>query len=70
MRQEQSLSGVLDELVGAIELRDDGDPDSHDWTIEARIRVLERRLAEVYRAERRPYTIRIEDDTPALAGMF
>jgi len=70
MSQQQILASVLEELVGAIELRDASDPDSHDWMIEARIRTLERRLVEVHRIERTPYAMRTEDDAPALVGMF
>lgn len=70
MRQEQGLSQVLDELVNAIELRDGADPDSHDWTVDERIRNLERRLVDLHRAERPPYVVTIEDETAALAGMF
>jgi hypothetical protein len=70
MRQQQALSQVLDELVSAIEMRDVADPDSYDWTVDARIRTLERRLVDLRRAERDPYVIVIEEESPALAGMF
>jgi len=45
------LATLLDELVTAIELRDESDPDSHDWTIDARVRRLERRLVLIHRTE-------------------
>ena len=70
MRHGQGLSQVIEELVSAIELREGADPDCRDWTVETRIRNLERQLVEVHRAERRPDAVRIEDETPALAGMF
>jgi hypothetical protein len=70
MAHGQGLSQVIDELVSAIELREGADPDSRDWTIETRIRTLEWRLVELHRAERQPYAVTVEDETPALAGMF
>jgi hypothetical protein len=70
LRQEQGLSQVLDELVSAIELRDDADPDSRDWTVELRIRSLERRLVDLHRAERPPRIIVVEEESSAPAGMF
>ncbi len=45
------LATLLDELVTAIELRDESDPDSHDWAIDARVRRLERRLVLLHRTE-------------------
>ena len=45
------LATLLDELIIAIEQRDEGDPDSHDWTIDARVRRLERRLVLLRRTE-------------------
>jgi hypothetical protein len=45
------LATLLDELVTAIEQRDESDPDSHDWTIDARIRRLERRLVLLRRTQ-------------------
>ena len=45
------LATLLDELVTAIELRDESDPDSHDWAIDARVRHLERRLVVIHRTE-------------------
>jgi hypothetical protein len=45
------LATLLDELITAIELRDESDPDSHDWTIDARVRRLERRLVLIRRTE-------------------
>jgi hypothetical protein len=45
------LATLLDELVTAIEQRDDDDPDSHDWAIDARVRHLERRLVLLRRTE-------------------
>jgi hypothetical protein len=71
MHRETGLSQLLDELVSAIELRDGSDTDSHDWAIDARIRVLERRLVELHRSER-AITVMVErdDERAALAGMF
>jgi hypothetical protein len=70
LRQEQGLSQVIDELVSAIELREGSDPDSRDWTVETRIRTLERRLVDLHRAERSPYAVVIEEEPAVLAGMF
>ena len=70
MRHEQGLVEVIEELVSAIELRELADLDSRDWTVETRIRTLERRLVELHRAERPQDAVMLEDGAPALAGMF
>lgn len=63
---------LLEELLSAIELREDGDPDVRDWAIEARIRRLERQLLE--RRRYRPRTFASEagagqDAVLAAAGL-
>jgi hypothetical protein len=45
----ETFEDLLDELVGAIELRECGDPDGRDWSVEARIRRLEQRLLTEHR---------------------
>jgi hypothetical protein len=69
MNRDLGLTQLLDELVSAIVQRDDADPDSRDWTIDERIRLLERRLVEIHRAERFVAAER-DDERAALAGMF
>jgi hypothetical protein len=64
------LATLLDELVTAIEQRDESDPDSHDWTIDARVRRLERRLVLLRRTEW-PSSLMREPERPdrVLAGV-
>jgi hypothetical protein len=40
---------LIEELVSAIELRECGDPDGRDWTVDSRIRRLEQALLEQHR---------------------
>ena len=40
---------LIEELVSAIELRECGDPDGRDWSVDTRIRRLEQALLEQHR---------------------
>jgi len=70
MKPTDDLATLLDELITAIEQRDESDPDSHDWTIDARVRLLERRLVLIRRTEW-PRSLVREPEAPdrVLAGV-
>lgn len=61
---------LLDELVAAIELRECGDPDGRDWSLDARIRRLEHRLMEQHRwrSNARPTGPRTTEEVRPLAA--
>jgi len=48
-RDRETLDELVDQLVAAIELRECGDPDGWDWTVDRNIRLLERMLLERHR---------------------
>jgi hypothetical protein len=51
MDRIDDVATLLDELVTAIQMRDESDPDSHDWTLDARVRHLERQLVVLHRTD-------------------
>jgi hypothetical protein len=69
MIRENALAELLDDLVTMVELREIHEPDAPDWTVEARIRRLERELALAYRAEYPPRAPADDPAAPRLAGV-
>ena len=59
---------LIQELVSAIELRECGDPDGRDWSVDTRIRRLEQALLEHHRW--RPSRVTMATADGASAGIL